>query len=166
SMMIALPNFDGSFTCTCFWPLAGPGSFAALQTREDVLRTFSAEFPDAVPHMPTLAEDYFQNPTGALVTIRCSPWHHRGKVVLLGDACHAVVPFFGQGANAAFEDCVVLDECLARHAPDFETAFAEYQSLRRENTDALAELSLENFVEMRDKTASPFFLLEKRLEKG
>jgi kynurenine 3-monooxygenase len=166
SMMIALPNFDASYTCTCFWPLTGEGGFDALKTKEDVRRYFTERFPDAVPHMPALADDYFTNPTGSLVTIRCSPWHHRGRVVLLGDACHAVVPFFGQGANAAFEDCVVLDECRARHAPDWEAAFAEYQSLRRENTDTLAELSLANFVEMRDKTASRLFLLEKRLEKG
>jgi kynurenine 3-monooxygenase len=166
SMMIALPNFDGSYTCTCFWPLAGPGSFGALKTKEEVLRHFTAHFPDAVPRMPSLAEDYFENPTGTLVTIRCAPWHHRGRVALLGDACHAVVPFYGQGANAAFEDCVVLDECLARSAPDREKAFAEYQSLRRENTDALADLSLANFIEMRDKTASRLFFLEKQMEKG
>ena len=166
SMMIALPNFDGSYTCTCFWPLEGPGSFAALRTEEEVLRHFRERYPDAVPRMPSLAADYLGNPTGSLVTIRCSPWHHRGRLVLLGDACHAVVPFYGQGATAAFEDCVVLDECLSRHAPDWERAFREYQWLRKENTDALADLSLENFVEMRDKTASRLFLLEKRIEKG
>jgi kynurenine 3-monooxygenase len=165
-MMIALPNVDGSFTCTCFWPLRGENSFAALTTRSEILRFFEERFPDAVPRMPTLAEEYVDNPTSTLVTIRCSPWHHGGRMVLLGDACHAVVPFYGQGANAAFEDCIVLDECLARHAPRWNRAFEEFQRLRKENTDALADLSLENFVEMRDKTASRLFQFEKRLEKG
>ena len=164
-MMIALPNADGSFTCTCFWPLEGPNSFAALKSKADVLRFFEERFPDAAPLMPTLAEDFFENPTGSLVTIRCRPWHVRDRVVLLGDACHAVVPFYGQGANAAFEDCVVLNKALARHAPDRERAFAFYHESRKKNADALADLSLANFVEMRDKTASRAFLAGKRMEK-
>ena len=155
-MLIALPNFDGSFTCTCFWPLRGRHSFEALQAPAEVEAYFREEFPDAVPLMPTLREDFFQNPTGSLVTIRCDPWHDRDRVVLLGDSCHAVVPFYGQGANAAFEDCVVLDECLRRVGGERGKAFALYQQLRKRNTDALADLSLENFVEMRDKTASRF----------
>jgi kynurenine 3-monooxygenase len=108
-MMIALPNPDGSFTCTLFWQFEGPRSFATTQTDDDVRRFFEEEFPDAVPLMPTLLEDFRQNPTGSLVTIRCAPWSYRDKVCLLGDAAHAVVPFYGQGMNAAFEDCVVLD---------------------------------------------------------
>jgi kynurenine 3-monooxygenase len=166
TMLIALPNFDGSFTCTCFWPLQGSNSFAALHSPEEVAAYFRREFPDAVPLMPTLTEDYFQNPVGSLVTIRCDPWHFRDKVVLLGDSCHAVVPFYGQGANAAFEDCLVLDECLRSHPEDRASAFALYQRMRKPNTDALADLSLENFVEMRDKTASRLFLMEKRVEKS
>jgi kynurenine 3-monooxygenase len=166
TMLIALPNFDGSFTCTCFWPLQGRHSFEALKTPEAVEAYFRLEFPDALPRMPTLIEDYFGNPVGSLVTIRCEPWHHRDKVVLLGDSCHAVVPFYGQGANAAFEDCVVLDECLRSSPSDRSEAFARYQQQRKRNTDALADLSLENFVEMRDKTASTLFLMEKRLEKA
>jgi kynurenine 3-monooxygenase len=166
SMMIALPNADGSFTCTIFWPLEGRGSFAALKTHEDVLRSFRETYPDAVALMPTLASDYFRNPTGTLVTIRSRPWSYRDRIVLLGDACHAVVPFYGQGANAAFEDCAVLGETLARHAPDREAAFAEYESQRARHTDALAALSLENFVEMRDHTASRTFRLTRRLEQG
>jgi len=164
-MLIALPNFDGSFTCTCFWPLRGPSSFETLRTPGQVEAFFHAEFPDALPLMPTLTHDYFANPTGTLITLRCGPWHHAGQAVLLGDACHAVVPFYGQGANAAFEDCVVLDQCL-REVGDRAEAFARYQRLRQRNTDALADLSLENFVEMRDKTASRLFLLEKKLEKA
>ena len=165
SMLIALPNFDGSFTCTCFWPLRGSDSFASLRSAADVESHFGREFPDALPLMPTLSRDYFENPTGTLVTIRCDPWHHGDKVALLGDSCHAIVPFYGQGANAAFEDCVELDDCLRRHPSDRLAAFEEFQRRRKRNTDALAELSLENFIEMRDKTASRLFLMEKRLEK-
>jgi kynurenine 3-monooxygenase len=166
SMMIALPNPDGSFTCTIFWPLDGPGSFGAVKTDEDVLRVFAEAYPDAVPLMPTLAADYFRNPTGTLVTIRSSPWYYRDRVVLLGDACHAVVPFYGQGANAAFEDCAVLSEALDHHGPHREAAFAEYEARRRRHTDALAALSLANFVEMRDHTASRAFRLTRRLEQA
>src|ERR1044072_7476582 len=116
-MMIALPNPDGSFTCTLFWEFEGPRSFSATKTDEDVRRFFEEEFPDAVPHMPTLLEDFRNNRTGSLVTIRCAPWYYRDKIALVGDAAHAVVPFYGQGMNAAFKDCVVLDECLAE-SPD------------------------------------------------
>lgn len=165
SMMIALPNADGSFTCTIFWPLEGPGSFAELKSDEDVCRFFAEVYPDATALMPTLASDYFRHPTGTLVTIRSSPWYYRDRVVLLGDACHAVVPFYGQGANAAFEDCAVLSEALGRHAPDREAAFADYESRRKQHTDALADLSLANFVEMRDHTASRAFLLTRWLEQ-
>ena len=112
SMMIALPNPDGSFTCTLFWPFEGRHSFAALRTPEQVERFFNEEYPDAVPLMPTLVEDYMRNPTSSLVTVRCSPWQANGRVVLIGDAAHAIVPFFGQGMNAAFEDCLCLAECL------------------------------------------------------
>ena len=112
-MMIALPNPDGSFTCTLFWEFEGPRSFATTKTDDEVRRFFDEEFPDAVPLMPALAEDFRENPTGSLVTIRCAPWSYQDKVALVGDAAHAVVPFYGQGMNAAFEDCVVLDDCLA-----------------------------------------------------
>src|SRR5580765_5371642 len=160
-MMIALPNPDGSFTCTLFWEFEGPRSFATMKSDEDVHRFFEEEFPDAVPLMPTLLEDFRENPTGSLVTIRCAPWFYRDKVCLLGDAAHAVVPFYGQGMNAAFEDCVVLDECLGRFPDDREQAFAEYFSRRKENADALADLAIGNFIEMRDKTASRTFRTKK-----
>jgi kynurenine 3-monooxygenase len=163
-MMIALPNRDRSFTCTIFWPLEGPSSFAELRTEADVLAYFQATFPDAVPLMPTLARDYFATEAASLVTIRCRPWFHGDRVVLLGDACHAVVPFYGQGANASFEDCVVLSECLAEHAPDWARAFTAYHGRRKPNADALADLSLANFVEMRARTASAAFLLRRRIE--
>ena len=163
-MMIALPNPDGSFTCTLFWEFEGPRSFATTRTDEEVRRFFEEEFPDAVPLMPTLLEEFRENPTGSLVTIRCAPWHHGGKVALVGDAAHAVVPFYGQGMNAAFEDCVVLDECLAEFPDDRAHAFAEYFQRRKENADALADLAVHNFIEMRDKTASKRFRAKKKLD--
>ena len=163
-MMIALPNPDASFTCTLFWEFEGPRSFATTKTDEDVSRFFEEEFPDAVPLMPTLLEDFRNNLTGSLVTIRCAPWYYRDKVCLLGDAAHAVVPFYGQGMNAAFEDCVVLDECLEKFSDSRERAFAEYFSRRKENTDALANLAIGNFIEMRDKTASKTFRAKKKLD--
>src|SRR5207248_6887399 len=163
-MMIALPNPDGSFTCTLFWEFKGPRSFESTKTDEDVRRFFDEEFPDAVPLMPTLLEDYRENPTGSLVTIRCAPWYYKDKVALVGDAAHAVVPFYGQGMNAAFEDCVVLDECLAQFSDNRERAFAEYFLRRKENSDALADLAVQNFIEMRDKTASKTFRAKKKLD--
>jgi len=163
-MMIALPNPDGSFTCTLFWEFEGPCSFATTKTDDDVRRFFEEEFPDAVSLMPTLLDDFRDNPTGSLVTIRCAPWFYRDKICLLGDAAHAVVPFYGQGMNAAFEDCVVLDECLQNSPQDRERAFAEYFHRRKENADALADLAIGNFIEMRDKTASRAFRAKKKLD--
>jgi kynurenine 3-monooxygenase len=163
-MMIALPNQDGSFTCTCFWPREGENSFAALSTDDDVRRYFERVFPDAVPLMPTLAEDFRSNPVGAMVTIKCFPWRHRGKVALVGDAAHAIVPFYGQGANCAFEDCVALVDCMQASRGDFNQAFASYESLRKRNADAIADLALQNFIEMRDHTASRLFRAKKKFE--
>jgi kynurenine 3-monooxygenase len=163
-MMIALPNPDGSFTCTLFWEFEGPRSFATTKNDDDIRRFFDEEFPDAASLMPALLEDFKANPTGSLVTIRCAPWFYRDKVCLLGDAAHAVVPFYGQGMNAAFEDCVVLDECLQKFGQDRERAFREYFSRRKENADALADLAIGNFIEMRDKTASKTFRAKKKLD--
>jgi kynurenine 3-monooxygenase len=163
-MMIALPNPDGSFTCTLFWEFDGPRSFATTKTDADIRKFFDDEFPDAVPLLPTLLDDFKTNPTGSLVTIRCAPWFYRDKVCLVGDAAHAVVPFYGQGMNAAFEDCVVLDECVEKFGEDRQRAFAEYFRKRKANADALADLALENFIEMRDKTASRAFRTKKRLD--
>jgi kynurenine 3-monooxygenase len=161
-MMIALPNIDRSFTCTLFWPFEGPHSFAALTTPADVLNYFRNQFPDAVPLIPDLGPTFLANPTGSLVTVLCRPWHVGGRVALVGDACHAVVPFLGQGMNAAFEDCTVLMQCLERHA-DRAQALAEYQRRRKEHVDALADMCVENFVEMRDRVGSPIFRLRKKL---
>jgi kynurenine 3-monooxygenase len=164
-MMIALPNQDGSFTCTLFWPWEGPNSFAALKTESDVRVYFERTFPDAVPLMPTLVEGFQRNPVSSLVTVRCGPWFYEDRVVLLGDAAHAVVPFYGQGANAAFEDCTVLAECLASHPGDRRRAFAEFYTRRKPHCDTLADLAIGNFLEMRDKTGSKAFLMRKKAEK-
>ncbi len=164
-MMIALPNRDGSFTCTLFWPFDGPNGFSSLSTDSDIHRYFMEHFRDAVPLMPTLMEDYQRNPVGSLVTVRCGPWNYKDKAVLLGDAAHAVVPFYGQGANAAFEDCVVLAECLAARPHDRTAALNEFFHRRKVHADTLANLAIENFVEMRDKTSSHLFHLRKKSEK-
>lgn len=163
-MMIALPNRDGSFTCTLFWPFAGRDSFASIRTPQELEAFFRRTYPDALPHMPSLPEDFFANPTGSLVTVRCAPWHVDGRAVLIGDAAHAVVPFYGQGANASFEDCVILRDCLRAHPGDRAAAFAEFTRIRRPHADALADLAVENFVEMRDRVAHPGFLLRKKGE--
>ena len=164
-MMIALPNTDATFTCTLFWPYEGNPSFAAIRTPEDIRNFFAATFPDAVPYLPRLVEEFQEHPVGSLVTVRCRPWHDEGRAVLLGDAAHAVVPFYGQGMNASFEDCAVLAECIDRHAPHWDRAFAEFDAMRKPHTDALAELAVENFVEMRDKVGSKTFLWRKRGER-
>jgi kynurenine 3-monooxygenase len=163
-MMIALPNLDGSFTCTLFLPYEGPHSFAALQTEAAIEQFYREQFPDAVPLLPSLVADFQKNPTGPLLTVRCSPWHIDGRVVLIGDACHAVVPFLGQGMNAAFEDCSVLNLCLGLYAPDRrKEAFEDYERRRKQHTDTLADLCVANFIEMRDLVSSRFFLLKKKL---
>jgi kynurenine 3-monooxygenase len=164
-MMIALPNFDGSFTVTLFWPFEGEHGFGALSDEKGVREYFEKWFPDAVSLMPTLVEDYLETAPSSLATIRCYPWSFDGRVSLVGDACHGVVPFYGQGMNAAFEDCRILDECIARHWGDWAEALDRYQQLRKKNVDALADLAISNFIEMRDHVASPWFLFKKRLDK-
>ncbi|AYA38105.1 FAD-dependent monooxygenase [Hymenobacter oligotrophus] len=163
-MMIALPNLDGTFTCTLFFPFEGEESFAALRTPEQVQAFFERVFPDAVPLMPELTDDFFGNPTASLVTVKCFPWAHQDDVVLLGDAAHAIVPFYGQGMNAGFEDCTVLDELLRQHPGNWHAVFQEFQRVRKPNADAIADLAVYNFVEMRDKVADPKFLLQKKIE--
>lgn len=164
-MMIALPNADGSFTCTLFWPLDGPVSFDALKTDDDIHRFFNHHFRDAIPLMPTLVEDYRRNPTNSLVTVRCSPWHVDDKTVLIGDAAHAIVPFYGQGVNCGFEDCEALLDCENEHAPNWQRVFTQYQIIRKKNADAISDLAIENFIEMRDHVGSPAFLRKKRRER-
>lgn len=210
-MMIALPNFDGSFTCTLFLAFEGKDSFATIEngswgleedsgrgsTRIDtdpeldkskgeprtarhdrnaergtrnpesaaaLLRFFETTFPDAVPLMPDLVEDFFSNPTGDLGTVKCFPWNIGGKALLLGDSAHAIVPFYGQGMNCAFEDCRILDGLIEQYGTDWEAVFTEYSGLRKVNTDAIADLAVENFYEMRDAVADPLFVKKRELE--
>lgn len=165
-MMIALPNRDGSFTCTLFWPFDGAAGFGSIRTDSEVRQFFDQNFPDALPLMPALVEDYAKNPVGTLVTVRCAPWHYRDRAVLVGDAAHAIVPFYGQGMNAAFEDCVELDRCIHKHAMNLEHAFEEFSRVRKPNVDAIADLALSNFVEMRDHTGKRRFRARKAAERG
>jgi kynurenine 3-monooxygenase len=162
-MLIALPNQDGSFTCTLFLPFRGPVSFEALRGPSDVAAFFEREFPDARRLLPDLARQFFANPTGTMGTVKVSPWNVGRDALLVGDAAHAIVPFFGQGMNCGFEDCLWLDRLLERHP--LTEAFESFGRLRKEHSDAIADMAVENFVEMRDRTADPHFLLEKQIEK-
>jgi kynurenine 3-monooxygenase len=157
AMMIALPNLDRSFTCTLFWP---KDELAALRTDAEIADHFRAHYPDVVELMPTLTDDFRHNPDGSLVTVRCWPWVHKGDaatLALVGDAAHAIVPFYGQGANCAFEDCIEIDRCLAEAGGDWGAALATYERRRKANCDTIADLALDNFVEMRDRVNSPVF---------
>jgi kynurenine 3-monooxygenase len=163
-MLIALPNMDKSFTCTLFFPFEGDPSFKSLDTREKMLSFFETTFSDATKLMPTLAEDFFHNPTSSLVTVKCFPWARQDNFTLIGDAAHAIVPFFGQGMNAGFEDCAVLNGLIDKHEDDWQIILREFEELRKPDADAIADLALNNFVEMRDKVADPKFLLQKKIE--
>ena len=163
-MLIALPNIDGTYGCILFLPFQGKDSFEELDSAQKVARFFEERFPDAVALMPRLTENFFENPTGSMVTVKSSPWHVDGKALLLGDAAHAIVPFFGQGLNAGFEDCTVLLELIDRHGPQWQQVFEEFEQARKVNTDAIADLAVENFVEMRDRVADPRFLFKKKVE--
>lgn len=162
-MLIALPNPDGSFTCTLFLPHEGPVSFGALSDDQQLLSFFNDAFPDAVKYMPDLCNDYHANPTGSLVTIQCFPWL-RNKTSLIGDAAHAIVPFYGQGMNAGFEDCRIFNQLLDEYNDQWELALNAFQSQRKEDADAIAQLAIDNFIEMRDLVADPEFLLRKKIE--
>lgn len=164
-MLIALPNTDGTFTCTLFLPFEGEISFAALKTEEQVKAFFKTHFPDAVPMMPTLIEDFFSNPTSSLITTHIKPWHYQDKSALIGDAAHAIVPFYGQGMNAGFEDCTILSGLIDQYGDDWGKILKTYDDKRKPNGDAVAQLALLNFVEMRDKVADPTFLERKKIEK-
>jgi len=163
-MLIALPNVDGTFACILFLPFEGENSFAQLPSASAVVEFFQSQFPDAAPLMPDLENNFLNNPTGAMVTIKCFPWHAGDKALLLGDAAHAIVPFFGQGINCGFEDCTKLLNLLDCHGADWERVVVEFEKARKENTDAIAEMAVENFVEMRDLVADPRFLFRKKVE--
>ena len=163
-MLIALPNLDKTFTCTLFFPFEGEASFSNLITEEKVKEFFQKTFPDAVPLMPDYVNEFFNNPTSSLVTVKCFPWIREDKFALIGDAAHAIVPFFGQGMNCGFEDCRILDELIEKNGDDWGTILQQYQTLRKPDADAIADLAVNNFIEMRDRTADPKFLLQKKIE--
>lgn len=167
-MLIALPNLDGSYTCTLFLAYdrsyGGENSFEFLNSEERVRKFFVTFFPDFVKLCPDYAGEFFNNPVGTLMTVKCFPWIVNDNVAMLGDASHAIVPFFGQGMNAAFEDCVYLNSCIEKYGDDWKQIFDEYQTLRKENSDAIADLAQENFIEMRDLVADKRFLMKKKIE--
>lgn len=163
-MMIALPNLDGSFTVTLFHPYEGEAGFNTLNSEEKLLAFFQKYYPDSLEHMPDLWEDYSNNPIGVLGTIKCYPWQAFGKTLIMGDASHAIVPFYGQGMNASFEDVRVFDELLEAHEGDWSRICYEFQEARHENTNAIADLAIDNFYEMQDKVADQAFIKKRELE--
>jgi len=164
-MLIALPNLDGSFTVTLFLSYdEGKYNFNNLTTEASIKEFFTTQFPDALALIPNIAEEFANNPTGALGTVKCSPWHYQNKNVLLGDAAHAIVPFYGQGMNASFEDVTVFDSILEQHEGDWETIFKVYEKTRKADTDAIADLAIDNYYEMRDHVANPIFKEKRAIE--
>lgn len=164
-MLIALPNLDGSFTVTLFFPMKGETSFESIKNGKDVMDFFNKTFPDAVAVMPTLESDYFENPTSTLVTIRCAPWNYEDKVLIMGDAAHAIVPFYGQGMNSGFEDCAVFSDMYDSNQGDMRELFDTFSNQRSQDGNAIADLALYNYIEMRDLTGDADFLLRKKIER-
>ncbi len=163
-MLIALPNMDGSFTCTLFFPFEGRLSFDNLKTEEEVEDFFNKIFPDVIQLIPNLTKQFFANPTSSLVTVKCFPWIRNNSFTLIGDAAHAVVPFYGQGMNCGFEDCAVLNKLLDELNDNWDEVLPKFQELRKPDADAIADMAIDNFVEMRAKVADPKFLLQKKIE--
>ena len=164
-MLIALPNLDGSFTVTLFLHHSeGEYHFGNLTTPEIVTEFFKKEFPDVLDIMPNLVDDFFENPTAPLGTVKCSPWHYKGNTLLMGDAAHAIVPFYGQGMNASFEDVVEFDKVLDQDLDNWEAIFTTYEKSRKKDTDAIADLAIDNFHEMKDHVANPIFQEKRKLE--
>jgi len=164
-MLMALPNKDGSFTVTLYLPSNGDPSFASIQNRQTLADWFRAEFPDAAGLIPRLEDEFFENQVGALRTIRCFPWNFKGQMLLLGDAAHSIVPFFGQGMNAGFEDCRLLGTLIERHQGNWLEIFSKFSDMRKPDTDAIADMALDNFTEMRDRVSDGHFLLKKAVER-
>ncbi|MCB0544367.1 MAG: FAD-dependent monooxygenase [Saprospiraceae bacterium] len=162
-MLIALPNADGSFTCTLFLPFEGEVSFEKLTGNDAVNAFFKKYFADALPHMPTLLDDFWGNPTSSLVTVKCAPWQWQNRILLIGDAAHAIVPFYGQGMNAGFEDCTILDTMYDEYNGDWSGIIPDFSRQRKPDGDAILELALRNFIEMRDLVGDPMFLLRKKI---
>jgi len=165
NIITKLPNLDGSFTVTLFLAHeTGNDNFEKLNTPEKVSEYFEREFPDAKALMPNLTKEFFENPTGNLGTVKCYPWSTFGKTLIMGDAAHAIVPFYGQGMNASFEDVVVLDKFIEKYEGDWETIFSEFQKERKIDADAIADLAIDNFYEMKEHTANPLFQEKRKLE--
>jgi kynurenine 3-monooxygenase len=164
-MLIALPNMDGSFTVTLFLSYdEGEFNFDNLTTEEKITEFFEKEFPDALALIPNIKEEFINNPTGPLGTVKCSPWSYLNKTLLIGDSSHAIVPFYGQGMNASFEDVFVLDEVLNQDLGDWESVFKVYQKTRKKDTDAIADLAIDNFHEMKNHVANPLFKEKRKIE--
>jgi kynurenine 3-monooxygenase len=164
-MLIALPNMDGSFTVTLFLANEeGAFNFKALATEAEITAFFTAQFPDALALIPNIAQEFANNPTGALGTVKCSPWSYKNNTLIMGDAAHAVVPFYGQGMNASFEDVVVLDKILDQKLEDWQSVFKAYEKSRKVDVDAIGDLAIENYYEMRDHVANPLFKQKRKIE--
>jgi kynurenine 3-monooxygenase len=163
-MLIALPNNDCSFTCTLFFPIIGKTSFETVKTEKDILDLFQSQFPDAIKLMPNLVEDFQKNPTGDLASVYCKPWHFGDKALLIGDAAHAVVPFFGQGMNASFQDCSALAKLIDQNENDWKTIFNAFSSSQVENGHAIADMAIENYLEMRDHVNDPEYKKRRNVE--
>ncbi len=163
-MLIALPNADGTFTGTLFLPYIGPFSFAGINNLADMTAFFSLHFPDMLPYLPALAQSYGNTPPSRLNSVRCAPWTHEGKAALIGDSAHTILPFYGQGMNSGFEDCLVLDDLIDACADDWEQILPAYEQNRKPNADVIDLLSKQNFVEMRSRVNSPQFVLRKQIE--
>ena len=164
-MLIGFPNLDGSFTCSLHMPFAGEPSFESLKTGSDVRSFFEEFFPDVAVLIPDLEETFLIHPPNPMVSVRCSPWTYQGQLALIGDAAHVLFPYYGQGANAGFEDCSILVECLDRHDENWPEALREYETLREPNTNAIADMCVEHYTEIRHLLADPNFLLRKTLER-
>ena len=163
-MVIALPNLDGSFTLTMFHPYEGEAGFNTLNTKEKLKDFFEKYYPSLLPHIPHLYEEYFENPVGTLGTIKCYPWQAFGKTLIMGDASHAIVPFYGQGMNASLEDVRIFDETLEAYGADWEQVFTAFQDKRKHNADAIADLAIDNFYEMRDHVDDAAFMRKRKIE--
>ncbi|HYP25620.1 MAG TPA: NAD(P)/FAD-dependent oxidoreductase [Blastocatellia bacterium] len=164
-MLIGFPNTDGSFTCSLHIPFEGEVSYESVRTEQELLALFRNSFPDVVNLLPSLVEDFFANPPNTMITVKCWPWTFNDKAALIGDSAHSIYPSYGQGANAGFEDCLTLYECIERHGEDWGTVLGEYQRLRKPNTDAIADLCVDHFIELRDLVGDPGFILRKEVER-
>ena len=163
-MLIALPNIDKSFTCTLFFPLNGKLSFSSIKSGKKIMKFFSSYFPDTVELIPDLEEEYVNNPVGKLSTIYCNRWHFKDKALIFGDAAHAIVPFFGQGMNASFQDCTIINKFIIKYDGNWDKIFSRFSDVQVPNGHAIADMAIENYIEMRDSVNNPMFIKRRELE--